>query len=130
MSWVSDLLLFMLILLVLFLGVGVLVYFYVRPTARALWVRKAGTRITARVTAIEEEINLVGRTTGYCIVAEWKDPRTQQKYRFRSEAGRKALKENHPPGSQITVLIDSRKPQRYEVVLQADEILYKGYADV
>lgn len=105
-----------------------LIYICMRPTFNALWVRKHGTRITATVVGTETEINLMGRETSYSLLARWEDPQTQRVFTFSSDPGRSLLLKNHPPGSTIEVLIDPRHPDRYEMIMQSDEYVYRGYA--
>lgn len=115
----------------LFLGLIItsgFIYLCMRPIFNALWVRKHGTRITAIVVDTETDINLMGRDIAYYLLARWEDPRTHRVYTFRSDPGRSLLLKNHPPGSTVEVLIDPRHPGRYEMVMQFDEHIYKGYA--
>lgn len=114
------------LLLALALTIGA-IYFGMRPTLNVLWVRKHGTYIAATVVATETDINLVGRDTGYHLLARWEDPYTHRVYTFRSDPGRALLLKNHPPGSTVEVLIDPRHPERYEMMMQFDEYVYKGY---
>ncbi len=61
------------------------------------WLRRHGTRISARIIEVETRLARLPVTFGpqddvrqlpsryYVIVAEWRDPSTQQQYVFRSE---------------------------------------------
>lgn len=103
------------------------IYLCMRPTFNALWVRKHGTRITAIVVGTETDINIIGKDTAYYLLARWEDPRTQRSYTFRSDPGRSLLLKNHPPRSTVEVLIDPQHPGRYEMVMEVDEHVYRGY---
>jgi hypothetical protein len=107
--------------------VSVVIYLAMRPTFTALWVRKHGVRITATVIDAETDINIIGRDSAYHLRARWEDPQTHRVYTFTSDPGRYLLLQNHPPGSPVEVLIDPRHPNRYEMVMQFDEHVYRGY---
>jgi hypothetical protein len=106
---------------------GGLISLFMRPTLTTLWVRKHGERISATVVDTETDINLIGRDTAYYLLARWEDPQTQRIYTFRSDSGRSLLLTNHPLGSTVEVRIDPRHPERYEMMMQFDEHVYKGY---
>ena len=108
-------------------GTAAIIFLCMRPTFNALWVRKHGTRITATVVSAETDINLLGRDSAYHLLARWEDPQTHRVYTFSSDPGRSLLLTNHPPGSTVEVLIDPRHPDRYEMVMQFDEHVYRGY---
>ncbi len=107
--------------------IPVVIYFCMRPTFNALWVRKYGVRITATVVDAETDINIIGRDSAYHLRARWEDPQTHRVYTFTSDPGRALLLKNHPPGSTVEVLIDPHHPDRYEMVMQFDEHVYRGY---
>ena len=98
--------------------------FFMRSFIRTRNMRKRGIYILATVTNINMEYKLFKRgkyTTSFFVHADWEDPETHKIYHFQSDAGGAYLPINHPPGSSIAVLIDSRNPRRYEVQLKFEE---------
>ena len=106
-------------------GIGGFVYSWL-SFFRTRNVRKHGKHIAATVTKVDMEyvLSLRGYTTSFFVHADWEDPETHTVYHFRSDAGGSYLPFNHPPGSNIDVLIDPRNPRRYEVPLKFEERSY------
>ena len=88
----------------------------------ATWLSKHGARITARVTEVKRRLNLENKyqMIGYVVIAQWKDPQTQQVYTYESDP-RPSYPKQYCPGSAISVLIDPAHPQRYHMELPKRE---------
>jgi len=95
------------LLMIAFIGLGI--GFFARSISNTRWLKQHGTRIIARVT--DSIFSSQGSTK--TIIAEWTDPRTQTKYRFRS-----FVPTTMPVklGETVDVLIDPDQPERCTVM--------------
>lgn len=86
---------------------------------KVCWLKLYGIRITGTVTEIQSSEIWVRDNFGYMhkedwhfILAEWRDPWTQQVYVFESHALR-SHPTDYPSGSSINLVINPQNPKIY-----------------